>query len=193
MITEVVKLSRLDFLPDQSIECQAELLANMLCGKQFGNCFGKRFKELIKKIIVILLFQLIGWFAYTYMEEGFSLTDCLFDKDNIRRLKTPKPVHTKEKLFNDLNETLEGELNGKIFNIYHEEFKRFFDAKEPKPKSLDVYEICTRWYLFTAITLTTVGKSNCLTASSTYNIECVYFTNVYQVTPFCIRIFVYVF
>jgi len=125
-----------------------------------GSCFGKRSKELLKKIFVVLLYQVIGWILYTYIEEGFALTDCLFDQDNIRRLKTTNTAQGKAKLYNDLNRTMGGDLNGTIFNIYHEEFKTYFAAKEPNSDSIDVNEICKRWYLFTAITLTTVGYGN---------------------------------
>ena len=135
-----------------------------------GSCFGKRSKELLKKIFIVLLYQVIGWILYTYIEEGFALTDCLFDQDNIRRLKTTNTAQGKAKLYNDLNRTLGGDLNGTIFNIYHEEFKTYFAAKEPNSDSIDVNEICKRWYLFTAITLTTVGKIMVLRKKAVFHI-----------------------
>ena len=134
----------------------------MTCKGAFKNCLGKRLNELVKKAIIIQVYQLIGWVAYTYIEEGFALTDCLFDKDNIKRLKATNNTLGKVKLFSDLNKTLEGELNGTIFDIYHEEFKIYFDAKEPATTGVDILEICARWYQFTAITLTTVGKITAL-------------------------------
>ena len=133
------------------------------------SCFGKRSKELLKKIFVILLYQIIGWILYTYIEEGFALTDCLFDQGNIRRLQTTNTSQVKVKLYNDLNKTLGGDLNGTIFNIYHEEFKTYFAAKEPNSASIDVSEICKRWYLFTAITLTTVGKITVLYTKAVFH------------------------
>lgn len=123
-------------------------------------------KELFKKIIIVFIFQLIGWYAYTYMEEGFSLTDCIFDRDNIRRLKTPEEKNTKAELYKNLNESLMGELNETLFRIYHAEFKTFFKAKEPEAKPVDVNAICMKWYLFTAITLTTVGKATYYTTAT---------------------------
>ena len=130
----------------------------MVCNGRFGNCFGARFKEFIKKALIILLYQILGWIAYTYIEEGFALTDCLFDNDNIRRLKATNITNGKVKLYDNVNVTLAGELNGTIFDIYYEEFKTYFGAKEPKSSSVNIHDICTKWYLFTAITLTTVGK-----------------------------------
>ena len=126
----------------------------MACKGQFGT----RFKEFAKKALIILLYKVFGWITYTYIEEGFALTDCLFDNDNIRRLKATNITQSKVKLYNDLNITLEGELDGKIFDIYYKEFRTYFDAKEPTSSSVSIHEICTKWYQFTAITLTTVGK-----------------------------------
>lgn len=121
-------------------------------------CLGAKSKQFLKKIVIVLLFQILGWFAYTYMEEGFPLTDCLFNTDNIRQLKASNDAKKTGELYQKLNETLMGDLNASRFEIYYDEFIAYFEVKERRTETVDISAICTKWYLFTAITLTTVGK-----------------------------------
>ena len=125
-------------------------------------CFGKRLRQLVKKIIVLFIIQTTAWFLYTYIEEGFLLTDCIFNQEKINRLKETKKQNVtrqENELYAELDKIFLGDLDRSKFEIYHAEFKSYFNVKEPVPTKVSIHEICTKWYLFTAITLTTVGKS----------------------------------
>ena len=129
---------------------------------QTASCkaFGEKFKSFLKRLAVVAFIQIIGWFLFTYIEEGFALTDCIFNQARIKQLTTAVPANKTEKeleLYSGLNNILEGNLTEANFDIYRQEFKEYFKVKEVQLKEVELYEICTRWYLFTAITLTTVG------------------------------------
>ena len=134
----------------------------MACCGPIASCFSERTKELLKKAFFVLLIQIVGWFVYTYVEEGFPLTDCIFDHDNIKKINAEKSnvndTSARIKLYFDISYIVKGNLKPENFEVYHDEFKNYFNVTPTVKKEVSIGEICTKWYLFTAITLTTVGK-----------------------------------
>ena len=134
----------------------------MACSGHIASCFSKRTKELLKKAFFVLLIQIVGWFVYTYIEEGFPLTDCIFNHDNIKKINAKKSnvndTSSRITLYFDISYILKGNLKPEKFEAYYGEFKNYFNVTPAVKKEVSIGEICTKWYLFTAITLTTVGK-----------------------------------
>ncbi len=123
----------------------------------------KTFKSFLKRFALIAVIQIVGWFAYTYIEEGFPLTDCIFNTEKVHALikKSENTEKSKEdalktKTYIGLYTILNGNITARNFELYHAEFKKYFKVKETK-EDVTVRSICKKWYLFTAITLTTVG------------------------------------
>lgn len=134
----------------------------MACSGPISSCFSKKTTELLKKAIVVLLIQIVGWFVYTYIEEGFPLTDCIFNHDNIKKIIAKKSnvndTSAGIKLYFDISHILKGDLKPDKFEVYYDEFKNHFNVTPTVLTEVSIGEICRKWYLFTAITLTTVGK-----------------------------------
>eukprot|EP00794_Sanderia_malayensis_P015767 gene15767-17358_t len=131
---------------------------------QCNGAWTKTLKGFFKRFLVVASIQIFGLFLYTYIEEGYPLTDCLFNKEKVNSLANPKTIpKPKTALYIGLDAILNGSLTPKAFETYDNEIEKYFSAQISKPsiqRNVTLREFCSKWYMFSAITLTTVGYGN---------------------------------
>ena len=128
------------------------------------NYICRRFIGFWIRFLLVTIYQGLGWLIFTYTEEGFVATDCIWNQESIVK-RLYRPINETE-IATDFYATLLSRYNRSFatpadFEILYMEFQKHFNVKNVSyPEKKDFVEFtCFKWFSFTTVTLTTIGTS----------------------------------
>ena len=117
---------------------------------------------MFKRFIIIIIAQLVGWAIFSYVEDDLNVIDCFINPikvaDNMYPLsnETEKATALFYKLYNKTGQVLTFNQSAEIYSV----FRAYFNVPIQEPMLSDDRALrgCVKWYRFSAVTMTTIGK-----------------------------------
>lgn len=118
--------------------------------------------SIIKKSIPVVIAQLIGWALFSYVEDDLNILDCLSRPGSLagRMHKVNDEKKREIELFTRLYFKTSQFLSENQSKVMYHQFKEHFDVPDPLYLSKDdaIFLGCIKWYRFSVMTMTTIGK-----------------------------------
>ena len=117
---------------------------------------------ILLRSIPVLIAQLVGWALFSYIEDDLSIIDCFANKTRVIEKTFPRVDETKrvtelfEKLYNKTGQILSNNQSISLYDMFKTHFS--VPDEEYLDNNLKVYLGCLKWYRFSVMTMTTIGK-----------------------------------
>ena len=112
----------------------------------------------------MLAFQILGWLLFSYIEDNINAVECFTDFNKIATAKLPVVVNETERatlffqrLENKTNQSTTELQSTAIYFMFHKHFNALPATVAPTKFSIG-YDVCKKWYRFSVLTMTTIGK-----------------------------------
>lgn len=140
------------------------------CSKASCAKFWRQIYGIVKRSIPVIIAEFIGWAIFSHVEEGLSVFDCFGNHDRV--VEKLYPPMNEQKGIKELFSSLENKT-GQYLSVnqsleIYSIFKQHFNVPDEVILSKEelVYIGCLKWYRFSVMTMTTIGKlfrANCCT------------------------------
>ena len=131
------------------------------CGSTGAKQFRSQMFDIIKKAIPVVIMEIIGWAVFSYVEDNLSIIDCFIDSEVVADKLYPQVDKKKTiELFTRLKyKTKLLPSHNQSVAIYAL-FQSYFEVPPSVPLSKQsmAYLGCLKWYRFSVMTMTTIGK-----------------------------------
>ncbi len=134
-------------------------MACRCCCRCCYNCCSV-FCSIFKGWIILVLYGAIGCFLFSYTEDNLNVIDCFRGLDVVAAKHYPNEARRLklvfERLGNLTNQTLSLNKSIAVYNLFYNSFKG--SASVPVHRDLFAWDLCWKWYRFSMVTITTIGK-----------------------------------
>ena len=119
-----------------------------------------------KRAIALVMFQLFGWFIFTYVEEDIILTDCWTNGEKVtKQVNEHLKNHTTKEIDLCSNTSLKYLLKSNVTcKTFNRKLAMIYAMFNPAPTKKSDNFACYKWFPFVVATLTTIGEkiTSCL-------------------------------
>ena len=121
------------------------------------------FCSFVKRSLLIVMIQLLGWALFSYAEDRVNVIDCFTNPDRVVATVYP-PTNELQKaveffvgLRKQTHQVLSLNQSAKMYALFKSHFN--VPAQKYPAKEAQAYIACVRWYRFSVLTMSTIGKS----------------------------------
>eukprot|EP00794_Sanderia_malayensis_P015766 gene15766-17357_t len=119
---------------------------------------------LFKGGMLIILYELVGWILFSYVEDNLNVWHCVTNHEKVAAdyyyPLVVKDIKSYKALFAGLANKTGQSLTEQQKHAMYLMYKKHYNVPDPissHPKALVVYQSCLKWYRFSALTVTTIG------------------------------------
>ncbi len=110
--------------------------------------------------IILILYGAIGWFLFSYTEDDLNVIDCFRGLDVVAAKHYPDETKRAALFFSRLgkltNQTLSVNESTAVYFLFYGTFKG--SETVPYDRDLFSWNLCIKWYRFSVVTITAIGK-----------------------------------
>ena len=112
----------------------------------------------------IIIIQLIGWAIFSYVEDDLNVIDCFQNPKKVAEEMYPASNEAERatilfyKLYNKTGQALTVNQSIEMYSLFKTYFNVPYQGHEWMPEELKSYLACFKWFRFSILTSTTIGK-----------------------------------